>query len=77
NYLKQLGIEKGDRVALMLPNVPQTVICYYGALYAGAVVVMTNPLYTEREIEYQLKDSGAKVIVSLDILYPRIMKVFK
>ena len=77
NYLKQLGIEKGDRVALMLPNVPQTVICYYGALYAGAIVVMTNPLYTEREIEYQLKDSGAKVIVSLDILYPRIMKVFK
>lgn len=76
-YLQQLGIEKGDRIALMLPNTPQTVISYYGALYAGATVVMTNPLYTEREIEYQLKDSGAKVIVSLDILYPRIMKVFK
>ncbi|MBQ0141085.1 MAG: long-chain-fatty-acid--CoA ligase [Kurthia sp.] len=77
NYLVKLGIQKGDRVALMLPNAPQAVISYYGALYAGAVVVMTNPLYTEREIEYQLKDSGAKVIVSLDILYPRIMKVFK
>lgn len=76
-YLQQLGIEKGDRIALMLPNTPQTVISYYGTLYAGATVVMTNPLYTEREIEYQLKDSGAKVIVSLDILYPRIMKVFK
>lgn len=77
NYLKKLGIEKGDRVAIMLPNIPQTVITYYGVLYAGAVVVMTNPLYTEREIEYQLKDAGAKVIISLDILYPRIMKVFK
>lgn len=76
-YLQKLGIEKGDRIALMLPNTPQTVISYYGALYAGATIVMTNPLYTEREIEYQLKDSGAKVIVSLDILYPRIMKVFK
>lgn len=77
NYLKKIGVEKGDRVALMLPNAPQTVITYYGALYAGAAVVMTNPLYTEREIEYQLKDAGAKVIVSLDILYPRIMKIFK
>ncbi|WP_075982509.1 long-chain-fatty-acid--CoA ligase [Bacillus massilinigeriensis] len=74
-YLQEIGIEKGDRVAIMLPNTPQSVICYFGALMAGGVVVQTNPLYMEREIEYQMKDSGAKVIVTIDILYPRVMKV--
>lgn len=77
NYLKTLGIEKGDRVAIMLPNCPQGVIAYYGILYAGGVVVQTNPLYTEREAQYQLKDAGAKVIITLDILYPRISKIMK
>jgi long-chain acyl-CoA synthetase len=77
NYLRTLGIQKGDRVAIMLPNCPQNVIGYYGILYAGAIVVQTNPLYTEREIAYQMKDSGAKAILSLDILYPRITKVIK
>ncbi|WP_017186306.1 long-chain-fatty-acid--CoA ligase [Alkalibacillus haloalkaliphilus] len=72
NYLQILGVEKGDRVAIMLPNTPQAVMSYYGALLAGAVVVQTNPLYTERELEYQMKDSGAKVIVCLDILLPRV-----
>lgn len=73
-YLQTLDIKKGDRVAIMLPNSPQAVISYYGILYAGAIVVQTNPLYTERELEYQMKDSGAKAIIGLDILYPRIMK---
>lgn len=77
NYLRSLGIQKGDRVAIMLPNCPQGVIGYYGALYAGAIVVQTNPLYTEREISYQMKDSGAKAILALDILFPRISKVIK
>ncbi|MGG4546225.1 AMP-binding protein [Rossellomorea marisflavi] len=77
SYLKGLGIEKGDRVAIMLPNTPQSVIAYYGILYAGGVVVQTNPLYMEREIEYQMKDSGAKVMLTLDILYPRVTKVMK
>ncbi len=76
-YLRKLGIKKGDRVAIMLPNTPQSVIAYYGILYAGGVVVQTNPLYMEREIEYQMKDSGAKVILTLDILYPRVSKVMK
>lgn len=75
NYLRSLGVEKGDRVAIMLPNTPQSVIAYYGTLYAGGVVVQTNPLYTERELQYQMADSGAKVILALDILYPRIMKI--
>lgn len=77
NYLRGIGINKGDRVAIMLPNCPQGVIAYYGILYAGGIVVQTNPLYTERELEYQMIDSGAKAIISLDILYPRISKVIK
>lgn len=69
------GVKKGDRVAIMLPNTPQAVIAYYGALFAGAIVVQTNPLYTERELTHQLVDSGAEVMISLDLLYNRIMKV--
>lgn len=77
HYLRGLGIKKGDRVAIMLPNCPQAVISYYGVLYAGGIVVQTNPLYTERELEYQMKDCRAKTIIALDILYPRITKVMK
>ncbi|XJZ29118.1 AMP-binding protein [Bacillota bacterium Lsc_1132] len=75
SYLQELGISKGDRVAIMLPNTPQSVISYFGALLAGGVVVQTNPLYMERELAYQMKDSGAKAIVTLDILYPRVLKI--
>ncbi|MFB4165832.1 long-chain-fatty-acid--CoA ligase [Alteribacillus sp. JSM 102045] len=73
--LQQIGVEKGDRVAIMLANTPQSVICYYGALMAGAVVVQTNPLYVEREIQHQMNDSGAKVMICLDLLFPRVEKV--
>lgn len=76
-YLQKLGIVKGDRVAIMLPNCPQGAIAYFGILYAGALVVQTNPLYTERELKYQLSDSGAKVIIALDILFPRVSKAMK
>ncbi|WP_163970213.1 long-chain-fatty-acid--CoA ligase [Oceanobacillus halotolerans] len=75
NYLQSLGLEKGDRVAVMLPNCPQAVISYYGTLLAGGIVVQTNPLYKERELEYQLEDSGARFIVCLDILVPRVTNV--
>ncbi|MCW1929230.1 long-chain-fatty-acid--CoA ligase [Bhargavaea beijingensis] len=75
NYLKSLGISKGDRVAIMLPNCPQNVIAFYGILYAGGVVVQTNPLYTEKELAYQMNDSGARAILTLDILFPRASKV--
>ncbi|NLP49785.1 long-chain-fatty-acid--CoA ligase [Bacillus sp. RO1] len=75
NYLKGLGIEKGDRVSIMLPNCPQAVISYYGVLFAGGIVVQTNPLYMERELEYQVNDSGSEIIITLDILYPRVSKV--
>lgn len=75
SYLKELGIKKGDRVAIMLPNIPPAVISYFGILMAGGVVVQTNPTYTERELEYQMKDSGAKAIVTMDLLFPRVSKV--
>lgn len=74
-YLQKVGIEKGDRIAVMLPNTPQAAIAFYGVLYAGAIIVQTNPLYTERELEYQLQDSGAKAIITLKALYPRVANI--
>lgn len=74
NALKALPLAKGDRVAIMLPNCPQAVIAYYGALMAGAIIVQTNPTYTERELHHQLADSGATVLVVLDLLMPRVAK---
>ncbi|MFJ8255837.1 AMP-binding protein [Peribacillus asahii] len=74
-YLKELGLEKGDRVAILLPNCPQSVISYFGILMAEGVVVQTNPTYTERELEYQMKDAEAKIIVTMDILFPRVAKI--
>ncbi|MEO3690873.1 long-chain-fatty-acid--CoA ligase [Roseateles paludis] len=62
-YLQGLGLEKGDRVAIMMPNVFQYPVAVAAVLRAGFVVVNTNPLYTPRELEHQLKDSGAKAIV--------------
>lgn len=77
SYLQRLGVGKDDRVAIMLPNCPQAVIAFYGVLLAGGIVVPTNPLYTEREIQYQMMDSEAKLIVTLDILFPRVSKVIQ
>ena len=65
-YLQSLGLNKGDRVALMMPNVPQYPVAVAGVLRAGMVVVNTNPLYTPRELEHQLADSGARAIVILE-----------
>ncbi len=59
NVLVNLGVKRGDRVAIYLPNCPQFVIAYYGTLKAGAVVAPINPLYVPRELEFQLQDSGA------------------
>jgi long-chain acyl-CoA synthetase len=67
--LQQRGIRPGDRVAVMLPNVPQFLIAFFGALRAGAIVVPTNPLYTTHELEHQLRDSGAVAVVTLDQLF--------
>jgi len=73
--LRRLGVVKGDRVAIMLPNCPQAVIAYYGALLTGAIVVQTNPIYVERELQHQLADSGASILITLDLLYPRVSRV--
>ena len=65
-YLQSLGMVKGDRVAIMMPNVPQYPVAVAAILRAGYVVVNVNPLYTARELEHQLKDSGAKAIVIIE-----------
>jgi long-chain acyl-CoA synthetase len=73
--LVRLGIQPGDRVAIALPNIPQYPIAFYGALKAGAVVVPTNPLYTEREMQHQLADSGARLLIMLDMFYPVVRAI--
>ena len=73
--LAALGVRKGDRVALMLPNLPQFVICFYGAAKIGAIIVNTNPQYTSREMQYQFADAGAETVVLLSPFYARLKEV--
>jgi long-chain acyl-CoA synthetase len=73
--LQQVGVEKGDRVAIYTANCPQYIISYYGALKAGAIVVSFNPLYAAREVEHQLKDSGAETMVVMSRFYPIVKQV--
>lgn len=75
--LQSLNVKKGDCVALFLPNLPQFVIAYYGALKVGAVLTALSPLHKEREVEHQLVDSEAQTIVVLDSLYPLIESVLQ
>jgi long-chain acyl-CoA synthetase len=70
--LYAMGVRKGDRVAIMLPNCPQTIIAYYATLSLGAVSVLTNPLYVERELEHQWGESGVETAFVLDLLWPRV-----
>jgi len=73
NSLIAIGVKPGDRVSLLLPNIPQIVFAYYGIWRAGAVPVPNNPLYTDRELEHQLNDSGSTSLVTLDLLAPRML----
>ncbi|MCM3089855.1 long-chain fatty acid--CoA ligase [Cytobacillus sp. AMY 15.2] len=73
--LQKNGVQKGDRVAIMLPNCPQYVIAYYGILAAGAIVTQVNPMLVERELEHIMNDSGAETLVVFDALYPRVKTV--
>lgn len=73
--LHKQGVQKQDRVALFLPNCPQSVIAYYAALRLGAIVVQINPLYVERELKYQLEDAGVEILIALDLLYPKIRNI--
>jgi long-chain acyl-CoA synthetase len=72
SHLHQMGVRKGDRVAIMLPNCPQTVIAYYATLSLGAVTVLTSPLYKEGELEHQWAESGVETVFVLDLLWPRV-----
>lgn len=75
SYLQSIGIKKGEHISIMLPNCPQAVICYYGILMAGGVVVQTNPLYTERELEVQMNDSQSSTVICLDIFYSKLKNI--
>jgi long-chain acyl-CoA synthetase len=75
NALVKMGVKKGDRVAIYLPNCPQFAIAFYGTLKAGAVVAPVNPIYTPRELEFILQDSGAETIVALSQFYPKLQGV--
>ncbi|MFT5502899.1 MAG: long-chain acyl-CoA synthetase, partial [Gammaproteobacteria bacterium] len=76
SYLQQLpNMRKGDRVAIMMPNVLQNPIAIFAVLRAGFTVVNTNPLYTARELKHQLKDSGAKVIIVMENFCSILQKV--
>ncbi len=70
--LRALGLQKGDRVSLHLPNCPQFIVAYYGTLKAGGIVVPFNPLYVEREVATQMADSGATIAVTLDLFVDRV-----
>ena len=70
--MRSLSIRKGDRVVLLLPNSPQFLVAYYGLLKAGAVIVPLNPLYTERELEFHLTDSGAEVAITIPLFLSKV-----
>jgi long-chain acyl-CoA synthetase len=76
NALVKLGVKNGDRVAMFLPNVPEFIVAYFGILKAGAVATTMSPLHREREVQYQLSDSGAKTVVALDSLFPVLEAVW-
>ncbi len=71
--LAGFGIQKGDSVAILLPNVIPCVVAYYAILKIGATAVMNNPLYTDRELEHQFNDSGSKLLITLDLLGNRMI----
>ncbi|MCC7355412.1 MAG: long-chain fatty acid--CoA ligase [Anaerolineae bacterium] len=75
--LSGLGVRKGDRVAVMLPNTPQFIIAFYGAMKAGAIVVNTNPTYTAREMKQQFADAGAETVVLLSQFYRNLQQIQK
>ena len=70
-----LGVRKNERIALMLPNLPQFIISFYGAMKLGAIVVNTNPTYTAREVEHQFADAGAETVVLLSPFYEKLKEV--
>ncbi|MBN1907099.1 MAG: long-chain fatty acid--CoA ligase [Deltaproteobacteria bacterium] len=74
-HLYSLGVRKGDAVAILLPNLISCVICYYAIIKIGGIAVMNNPLYSDRELEHQFNDSGAKILITLDLLANRMIEL--
>lgn len=75
NALISMGVKKGEKVAIHLPNCPQFAIAYYGALKAGAIFTPLSPLLAPKEVTYQLNDSEAKILISLDLVYPGVCAI--
>jgi long-chain acyl-CoA synthetase len=73
NALKDLGVKEGDKVGMLLPNLPQMIIACHATHRLGAVTAMNNPLYTEKEMAHQLKDCDARFLITLDLLLPRAL----
>ncbi len=74
--LRLKGVQNGDRVAIMLPNLPQTMIAIWGVLKAGGVVVMTNPLYMEKELTHHFHDADAQILITIDLLWPKVAALY-
>ena len=73
--LYQLGIRKGDRIALILPNSPQYLVAFFAAARLGAIIVNNNPTYTSEELAHQLADSGAETLITLNLVWPRLQAI--
>ena len=75
---QDIGVRKGTKVGLCLPNTPYSVICYFGVLKAGGIVVNYNPLYAERELAFQIEDSHTEIMVTMDleVIYPKVSTMF-
>ncbi len=73
--LKKQGLQRGEKVAVMLPNIPQTIVTVWAVLKAGGVLVMTNPLYMEKELTHHFADSQAKYLITLDLFWDKILKL--
>ncbi len=72
-FLSEKGIKKGDSVSILLPNTIPCVVAYYAVLKIGGIVVMNNPLYTDKELKHQFNDSGSKILITLDLLANRMI----
>ena len=73
--LRSHGLNPGDKVSIMLPNLPQTLIAFWAVLKAGGVVVMTNPLYMEKELLHHITDAGARIMITVDLCWPKLQNL--
>lgn len=72
--LRRIGVRRGDRVSLLLPNTPHFIVAFFAILRAGGIVVQTNPIYTPRELEELWNDAGVETVIALDLFWPNVSK---